>query len=185
MVLPSLLVMGALAYAAGSIPVHRFLGLSDYDDGHHGSRRLRSLTRFLLNVIKGLVVVEIGCLYDPGVALATAIGISLGHNYPIWTTFRGGTGLGVIVGALFALQPLLGIIAVSVWGSAYYVFRKRAIAAGSAAVMTPYLASSITLPFSALALVPLSVLVLWRHRHAIIEGMSSGPKETEDAFRNL
>ncbi len=185
MVSPYLFLLGALAYAIGSIPFHRFLGLRDFDSDSRRTHQVRSTSRFLLNVLKGFAIVEIGCLFDPGVALATALGVSFGHNYPIWRTFGGGTGLGVIVGAMLALQPLLALFAMLTWGSALYVFRKRPVAVCTAAVMTPYLAGSITLPFSAAALIPLSVLVIWRHRHVLSQALTPGPKETEDAFRHL
>ncbi len=185
MISPYVLVLAAFAFVIGSVPMHRALGLQDYDSDRQGAVFVRSLSRFLLNVLKGILVVEAGCLLGTGAALATAIGVCYGHNYPFWRTFRGGTGLGVVVGALFALHPLLALIALITWGATLYVFRQRPIAACTAAVMTPYLGSSLTLPFPSAALLPLTALVIWRHRNVLIAALTPGPKETEDAFKNL
>lgn len=44
--------------------------------------------------------------YTIAVILGPMFGI-LGHNYPIWLKFKGGQGLGVFMGAIWYLNPLL------------------------------------------------------------------------------
>ncbi len=179
------LILGLLAYAAGSIPLHRFLGLSDFDAAPGLRPYLRSVLRFVLNVVKGVIIVEIGSLYGPALALATAYGVCLGHNFPIWSTFRGGTGIGVILGALVAFDPSLGLFALVSWLTTYYVYQNPTLAAVVAALATPLLASVLVLPISPMDLLPMTALVLFRHWTAVLMALTPEPQETEDVFREL
>ncbi len=47
-----------------------------------------------------------GIWYTLAVILGPMFGI-LGHNYPVWLKFKGGQGLGVFMGAIWYLNPLL------------------------------------------------------------------------------
>ena len=180
-----LVVLAAGAYGVGSVPLHRAFGLTDIDTPARENCRCRSLARVLLNMLKGLAVVEIGLLLGPAGALVALYAVSLGHNFPIWTSFRGGTGLGVILGATIALDPTLGLICLGAWLFAYYSFADRTIAALTAAVVTPFSATFLNLPYPVLLLLPVTALVIWSHRKRFSDLYLKGPAETEDHFRHL
>ena len=94
------------AFAIGSIPFHRIVGLKDKDDPTEKHCRCRSVLRVFLNVFKGFGIVTFGCIFGPEGGLAALYGVTFGHNYPFWSTFRGGTGLGTILGALLGRRFL-------------------------------------------------------------------------------
>lgn len=179
------LALAAGAYCAGSIPVHRFLGLTDIDHATYRNQRVRALSRVLLNIVKGLIVVEIGAIYGPSGAMVATFGVCIGHNYPIWSSFRGGTGLGTILGALIALDPLLGLHTLVAWITVYYVFTNNTAAAVSAASVAPLSAVFLNGSVEPVALLPISALTFWRHRHQIADLFIHDAKATEDAFKGL
>lgn len=179
-----LVTLAASAYIIGSLPVHRFVGLADYDDPAVKKCRVRSVARVFINIMKGFIVVTIGCKLGPAGALVATYAVFIGHNYPLWSSFRGGTGLGTIFGAALAIDPTLGLFALAAWTFAYYSFQQRTAAAVGAAVFTPAAANFLDLPFSPVLFLPLTAMVLWRHRLAL-DLHIKGPKETEDHFRKL
>ncbi len=158
------LLLASFSYVIGSVPFHRMFGLNDIDRSSGSTAYLRSLIRYLLNMTKGFGVVYLGMTYGAYPALVCLFFVCLGHNYPIWTTFKGGTGLGTIVGGMAAIDPALCLTAVALWGAGFYVFHKTSAAAIATASLTPLGASFIDLPFPTWTLVPLAALVLWRHR---------------------
>ncbi len=180
-----LAVLAAGAYGLGSVPVHRAFGLTDIDTPVRANCRCRSLARVLLNILKGLIVVEIGLLLGPAGALVALYAVSLGHNFPIWTSFRGGTGLGVIFGATVALDPTLGLICLSAWMFAYYSFADRTVAALTAALVTPFTAPFLEIPYPTLFLLPVTGIVVWSHRKRFSDFWLKGPVDVEDQFRRL
>lgn len=163
------LFLAAVSYAIGSIPFHRLFGLNDIDSTSGSGAFFRSLARYLLNMTKGFFVVYVGLSHGLDLALICLFFVCLGHNYPVWTTFKGGTGLGTVVGGLLALDPTLCLIAVALWGAGFYVFQKTSAAAIATAGLTPFSAPFIGLPFSPVLLAPLAGLVLWRHRIVFTE----------------
>ena len=180
-----LLLVGVFAYAIGSVPIHRFLGLPDFDSPEKRCSFVRNTSRFLLNVSKGLLAVMIAGDLGSSEALIAAIFVTYGHNYPFWPGFRGGVGMGVLLGAMLALNPTLGLCALFAWLLAFYVVQRTAIAGLTAAIAAPLAAHILALPFNPLALCPMTALVLWRHRRVWEQIFDFGPKETEDAFRGL
>ncbi|MGR3511887.1 MAG: glycerol-3-phosphate acyltransferase [Paracoccaceae bacterium] len=164
-----ILLFATLSYVIGSVPLHRLFGLTDIDQTSSTHAFFRALLRFLLNVAKGFVVVYIAMTHGPYHALVSLFFIGLGHNYPIWTTFKGGTGLGTFVGGLLAIEPTFCVIAIVLWSAGFYVFQKTSAAAITTALLTPLSMSFIALPFPPLAFLPLPALVLWRHRVVFAE----------------
>lgn len=173
-----LAVLAAGAYGIGSVPVHRAFGLTDIDTPVRENVRCRSLARVLLNMLKGLIVVEIGLLLGPGGALVALFAVSLGHNFPIWTSFRGGTGLGVILGGTVALDPTLALICLSAWMFAYYSFADRTVAALTSATVAPFAALFLQLSYPIYLLLPVTGLVVWSHRKRFSGFHLNNPDDT-------
>lgn len=133
-------------------------------------------------MLKGLIVVEIGSLLGPTGALLALYAVALGHNFPLWTTFGGGAGLGVILGATIALDPTLGIVCLGAWTFSYYSFANRVAAALTSAVATPFSAPFLGLDYPVHLLLPMTMLVIWRHRKLLSSVLLSFPAETEGPF---
>jgi glycerol-3-phosphate acyltransferase PlsY len=101
--------------------------------------------------------------------IAAAISCVLGHSYPAWLKFKGGKGVATSAGALFALTPIGGTIAVAIWIVVFFVTRYVSVASVTAAVVIPLVILVISwrnengkavFYFS----VCVAAIVLWRHR---------------------
>ena len=73
---------------------------------------------FAARVLPGLDLPGVGI--DPNLArgwlaVACAIGATLGHVYPAWWEFRGGKGAATIAGVLLGLEPRLLLPLLGVW----------------------------------------------------------------------
>src|SRR5882762_8674456 len=115
----------ALAYLLGSIPfgllLTKLAGLGDIrriGSGNIGAtnvlrtgrKGLAALT-LLLDFGKGLAAVLIGAAFASEIAIAAAIGVVLGHMFPVWLRFKGGKGVATAGGVLMALSWQVGVAA--------------------------------------------------------------------------
>ena len=111
LMITSFLGVAILGYVFGSLPIHRFLGLPDFDaPGTHASF-LRNTSRFLVNISKGLLVVHIAEQFGPPEAMIAAFAVAFGHNYPLWPNFRG--GIGPVAGPMRTLLLATGVLCLS------------------------------------------------------------------------
>ena len=102
---------------------------------------------------------------DGGVALV-AIAVFLGHLWPVFFRFVGGKGVATALGVLLGLNPWLGLATLVTWLAVAYAFRYSSLAALVAAVFAPFyfgLMVGGTMPFELLAVIVMSVLLLFRH----------------------
>ncbi|MBU1692012.1 MAG: glycerol-3-phosphate 1-O-acyltransferase PlsY [Gammaproteobacteria bacterium] len=111
---------------------------------------------------------------DETVVAASAIGVFLGHVYPIFFGFHGGKGVATVLGILLALNPWLGLAALATWLLATYMWRISSLSALIAAVFTPlyawlWLKSGVLVA----AVAAVSLLLIWRHK-SNIQNLLSG-----------
>jgi len=109
---------------------------------------------------------------------AAALAVFLGHLFPVFHRFRGGKGVATAAGIVFALYWPLGLALSVVWATMAYGFRISSLAALTAALLLPLGAffvfgNSLT----AWAMVPICVLLFWRHR-ANIRQLVAGRERT-------
>ena len=121
------IVMILAGYLLGSLPFGLILGklskgvdVRDYGSGSTGMTNvmriagapIAALTLFL-DMCKAVVAVLIArWLFDaPGAEAAGAIAALTGHNWPLFSGFRGGKGTAAGWGALIILSPLSGLVA--------------------------------------------------------------------------
>jgi glycerol-3-phosphate acyltransferase PlsY len=129
-------VKGLIAYLLGGLLGSLILGrlrgvdIRRLGSGNAGATnalrtqgKLFGLAVLLIDAGKGVLAV----LYLPGapwpsadpavsrewLTLACALGVILGHVYPVWFSFRGGKGVATMVGVIGALEPRL-LIPVSI-----------------------------------------------------------------------
>jgi len=185
--LAALLVVVA-AYLVGSVSfavvVSRAYGLPDpheYGSGNPGAtnvlrtgNKMAALLTLLGDGLKGFVavflarkVVEMSGAPDWVVA-AAAVAVFVGHLYPVFFGFRGGKGVATGAGIVFALHWPLGLALAVIWLTMAYGFKISSLAALTAALLMPLGMFYTFGPAPvAWAMVPIALLIFWRHRENI------------------
>jgi len=184
---PSLatLTVVAGAYLVGSISfaviVSKLFGLPDpysYGSGNPGAtnvlrtgNKAAALLTLVGDGVKGFAAVLIA--YRLGVSwgdasLATAgaaLAVFLGHLFPIFHRFKGGKGVATAAGIVFGLSWQLGLALLVVWVLIAIAFRISSLASIVAAIVTPPLGFYFLGNWpEAWVLIPITLLLLWRHR---------------------
>lgn len=174
----------ALAYLVGSLSFavifSRLMGLADprsYGSGNPGATNvLRSghkgaaVLTLAFDVLKGYVPVVVALLaqerFGLGGQTVALVGLAafLGHLWPVFFRFRGGKGVATAAGVLLALNPLLGFATLASWALVVGFMRYVSLGSIVAAVFAPFYQLLIWGGGAALlAIVPMSLLLIWRH----------------------
>lgn len=104
---------------------------------------------------------------EAGIALV-AIAVFLGHLWPVFFKFVGGKGVATALGVLLGLNIWLGVATAATWLIIAYAFRYSSLAALSASIFAPfYYAFLFDIDAYFLAIVAMSVLLIYRHRQNI------------------
>lgn len=184
---PSLATLAVIvaAYLIGSISfavvVSKLMGLPDphsYGSGNPGAtnvlrtgNKAAALLTLIGDGLKGLVAVLIA--YRLGVSwgdasLATAgaaVAVFLGHLFPIFHRFEGGKGVATAAGVVFGLSWPLGLAMLAVWLVIAVAFRISSLASIVSAIAAPPLGFFFLGNWpEAWVLIPIALLLLWRHR---------------------
>lgn len=181
--LAALLAMLA-AYLVGSLSfavvISRVMGLADprsYGSKNPGAtnvlrsgNRAAAVLTLALDALKGYLPVLLVLVYGPryglGETTAAFVGLAafLGHLWPVFFRFRGGKGVATAAGVLMALNPWLGLATLATWVIIAAFFRYSSLASVVAAVFAPFYQALIWgLEPGILALVGMSLLLVWRH----------------------
>ncbi len=179
-------LVGSLAFA---VIVSRLMGLNDprtFGSKNPGATnvlrsgsKLAAVVTLLLDACKGLVPVlvvrqwgEPAGLGEGTVALV-ALAAFLGHLYPVFFRFQGGKGVATFMGAVFGIEPVLGLAVGASWLIIAFFFRYSSLASLVSAVFAPvYFALGGGVAWSAPApivgaLAVMALLLTWRHRQNI------------------
>jgi acyl phosphate:glycerol-3-phosphate acyltransferase len=173
------LLMLFFAYLIGSVSsavlVCKQLGLPDprsegsHNPGATNVLRIGGKKAALLvlagDIGKGIVAVLLArMLGSYGLALAlTMLMVFLGHVFPLFMGFKGGKGVATLGGAVLALSPILGLIAVAIWLAVAYVSKYSSLAAlvSTVSVLLMMLVSE-PLSYTFVTLI-VALLIIWRH----------------------
>ena len=99
---------------------------------------------------------------------AVALAVFLGHSYSVFLRFQGGKGVATTYGVLFALNLWMGLSTLATWLVIALVSRISSLSALVAAVMAPLYALYIFgWDSRSLAVLVLSLLLIWRHQSNI------------------
>ena len=153
------IVVALVSYLIGSIPSGYIAGrLAGVDirtlgSGNIGATNVtRSLGKrygypvFLVDFAKGVIAVFAATrvAQQPGATAApevfevvAAVCCVLGNTFPVWLGFRGGKGVAVSIGLLFALMPVAALIVVLVWLAIFYATRYVSLASIVAVIALP------------------------------------------------
>jgi acyl phosphate:glycerol-3-phosphate acyltransferase len=171
-------LIGSLSFA---VIVSRGMGLEDprhYGSGNPGATNvLRSgnkaaaLLTLAFDALKGYVPVMLALVYGPvwglGETTVAFVGLAtfIGHLWPVFFGFKGGKGVATAAGVLLALNPWLGAATLLTWVIIAAFFRYSSLASIIAALFAPFYQLLIWgVSPSLLAVVAMSLLLLWRHQ---------------------
>lgn len=184
------IMLVSLAYLAGSLStaiiICKLMDLGDpRTQGSHNpgatnvlrlhGRKVAALT-LSGDMLKGLLPVVAAHMilrhsnnpaHDLTVAL-TALAAFCGHVYPVFFGFRGGKGVATLIGALFGIYWLLGLVFVGTWLLVAVLFRYSSLAALAAAALTPAAGFILHAPLPYLtAITAMAIILYWRHQSNI------------------
>ncbi len=135
----------------------------------HGGTKAAIIT-LVGDMLKGLAPVAIAKLLElpPETVAATALAAFLGHIYPVYFGFRGGKGVATAFGAMLGLSWMLAGAALVTWLVMAFTFRYSSLSALTAAALAPvYTAALLPTPVYFVAILTMSLLLVWRHRSNI------------------
>jgi len=182
-----------MAYLIGSISfavvVSRLMGLPDphsYGSGNPGATNVlrtgskaAAVLTLLGDAAKGYVAVIlaralVGVDIDSWVLPAVAMATFLGHVFPVFHGFKGGKGVATALGILLAINWVLGLTTLATWLIVAVFLRYSSLAALITALFSPvYFVFLFGIQPMALAILLMSVLLIWRHR-ANIKNLLNG-----------
>jgi glycerol-3-phosphate acyltransferase PlsY len=184
MVLAGYLV-GSLSFA---VIVSRVMGLADprsYGSGNPGATnvlrsgsRAAAITTLALDALKGYVPVLLALIgaehhhwWGMGTVALCGLAAFLGHVWPVFFKFKGGKGVATAAGVLMAYEPVLGLCTLGTWIIMAAFFRYSSLASLTAAVFAPfyYMLFWDFDPAVAIAVVVMSLLLVWRHSANIVK----------------
>ena len=171
-------LIGSLSFA---VIVSRLMGLDDprnYGSKNPGATNvLRSgnkaaaIVTLALDALKGYVPVLLVLVFGPrfglGETTAAFAGLAafLGHLWPVFFRFQGGKGVATAAGALLAINPWLGAATLLTWLIVAAFFRYSSLASLVSAVFAPFYQALIWgMEPVLLALIGMSLLLVWRHQ---------------------
>jgi glycerol-3-phosphate acyltransferase PlsY len=163
-----------------AVIVSRAMGLSDprsYGSGNPGATNvLRSgskaaaVVTLALDALKGFLPVWAVAAFGPrwglgeGTAALAGVAAFLGHLWPVFFRFEGGKGVATAAGALFGLNPWLGLATLATWIIIAAFFRYSSLASLAAAAFAPFYQLLIWGGgATAFAVIVMSLLLVWRH----------------------
>jgi|TARA_B110000444_G_scaffold210825_1_gene206373 acyl phosphate:glycerol-3-phosphate acyltransferase len=91
-----------------------------------GKKSLGALTLFL-DGLKSYIVIIITYKYFADYIYLSALLCFLGHIFPVWLKFKGGKGIAVFLGILFALSINYGIIFIVCWSIILYLMKYSSV----------------------------------------------------------
>lgn len=158
----------AVAYVVGSSPfsglIQNALALAFPQMGN----RTLALARVLADIAKGYVSVLSFCLIAGFESAQFGVLIAyLGHVYRFDPNFGGGNGMGLLLGALIVLHPVISLIALIAWLFTYYVFRYASLSALTAAFVTPFSAAFLQLGVETYILFAIAVMIFIRQKSGL------------------
>ncbi len=171
-------LVGSVAFA---VVVSKLFGLPDphsYGSGNPGAtnvlrtgNRAAAMLTLAGDAAKGAFAVwlanRLGASWgDASLATAgAAIAVFLGHLFPVFHRFSGGKGVATAAGVAFALAWQLGVALLVVWLVLALLFRMASLASLAAAAAAPPLGFYVLGNWpEAWALIPIALLLFWRHR---------------------
>ena len=180
--LPLYAIAALIGYFAGSIPFGLFFtkmaGFGDIRDigsGNIGATNVLrtgnkkiAIATLIADALKAAVPVAFFAhQYGEEIAAVSAIAGFLGHVFPVWLNFKGGKGVAVFIGILYAQSFMAGLVFCGLWILTAMITRISSLSALIACAVTPviiYFTGNLVL---AIGSAVLALLAFWAHRENI------------------
>jgi glycerol-3-phosphate acyltransferase PlsY len=172
----SFFVAALLGYLVGSVPVAYVLVKWKYgvDIRQAGSGNVGTLNSYvvtrswllgatvlLLDTLKGVSAALLGGRLDPGdprCAMMAGVAAVIGHNFPVWLSFRGGRGLATASGVMLVVAwPVVGTWLV-LWGISFLFTRQ--VNPANAIASALMVIGAMVVPDEAIGSIELRLLVI-------------------------
>ena len=132
-----------------------------------GKKSLSALT-LILDGLKAYISVIVTLNYFPDYIYLSALLCFLGHIFPVWLKFKGGKGVAIYLGVLFALSINLGIIFLVNWIIILYLSKYSSLSSLISTLII-FLYSMILNNFDeSLFFFIILIIVIYTHRENII-----------------
>jgi glycerol-3-phosphate acyltransferase PlsY len=186
--MPASIAFVVAAYLIGSLSfavvTSKLFGLPDphsYGSGNPGAtnvlrtgHKVAAAMTLVGDGAKGWLAVFLAQTLGPsfgvadGTVPAVALAVFVGHLFPVFHGFSGGKGVATAAGIVFALHWPLGLALGALWMVMALGFKISSLAAITTAALMPVGAFFVfgNAP-TAWAMVPISLLLFWRHRSNI------------------
>ena len=185
LLIPVAYLIGSISFA---VVVSKCMQLPDphsYGSGNPGAtnvlrtgNKLAAVLTLLGDALKGFIAVMLARILLGDESLSSTLGswilcgvviaVFLGHLFPIFHGFKGGKGVATACGILFGINWVLGIATLGTWVIVATFMRYSSLAALSAAIFGPiYFVFLFGLQPMGLALLVVSLLLIWRHKSNI------------------
>ena len=170
------------AYLLGSVPFGLVLtklflnkDLRNVGSGNIGAtnvlragKKSLGLLTLVLDGLKGYITVAATYYYFTDYIYLAALLSFLGHIFPVWLKFKGGKGIAVFLGILFAFSTNLGIIFSICWVLILYFTRYASVSSlvsvGIIFIYSIYLENSFKVMFFFIIL----IIAVYTHRENIV-----------------
>ncbi len=182
------LVCIAAGYLVGSIPIGLVIGrvargidIREFGSGKIGFTNVVrtvstrwGIVALLGDFAKGAAPVVLARFIsdEPFVAMAAGLAVAIGHDWPVFASFRGGRGVAASFGVVLALNPIAGAallpVGIAIIGITRIVSLMSVVMAPAVAVVFVVLAALDLHPWAyAIYAIVAAVLVLVLHRENI------------------
>jgi acyl phosphate:glycerol-3-phosphate acyltransferase len=171
-------LIGSVSFAVVTSKVFRLPDPHSYGSGNPGAtnvlrtgNKAAAILTLAGDAAKGAIAVwlahRLGATWgDASLATAgAALAVFVGHLYPIFHRFSGGKGVATAAGVTLALSWQLGVALLAIFLVFALAFRMASLASLAAAAAAPLLGFYFLGNWpEAWALVPIALLLAWRHR---------------------
>ncbi|MEK7772256.1 MAG: glycerol-3-phosphate 1-O-acyltransferase PlsY [Pseudomonadota bacterium] len=192
-------LLGSISFAVVSSWIFRLPDPRTYGSKNPGAtnvlrsgKKAAAILTLLGDAGKGWLAVVLAQYYAPlwgvgdeGIA-AVALAVFLGHVFPVFLRFQGGKGVATAVGVLLGFNLWIGLMAIATWLLAAVIGRISSLSALVAAILAPiYAVGILGFEESALAVLLMSLVLIWRHQSNIVNLMAGkeariGEKNSSD-----
>ncbi|TVQ36252.1 MAG: glycerol-3-phosphate 1-O-acyltransferase [Geminicoccaceae bacterium] len=153
-----LVAAGIVGYLIGAIPfgviLTKLAGAGDLrqiGSGNIGAtnvlrtgKKSLALAVLVLDALKGAVPAALAfAWFGPDMAKVTALATVVGHCYPVYLRFQGGKGVATAAGVLFALTPVIALVALAAFAVVVALSRYVSLGSLTAAAAAPLAAWSL------------------------------------------
>ena len=180
-------LIGSISFAVVASKVYGLPDPHTYGSGNPGAtnvlrtgNKAAAVVTLIGDGAKGWLAVWLAIRYGPAAGTAAwtvpavALAAFLGHLFPVFHRFAGGKGVATAGGIITALHAPLGLVLTTVWMAIALGFRVSSLASLVVALFAPVGAFYVFgNALAAWAIVPIAMLLVWRHR-ANIRQLFSG-----------